>query len=63
MDMYIKEWPNKTATLLSESGEVLWTFSTVADAEQAYREWSQPLQQNRNNLLTKNSNHSHCFVG
>lgn len=39
MMVLIKEWPNKTATILTENGQVLWTFSNVAAARTACREW------------------------
>ena len=40
MTFFIKEWPNKTATLMSDSGVVLWTFSSVLEAKQVCQEWS-----------------------
>lgn len=39
MRVFIKEWPNKTATIMSENGQVIWTFSTAAQARQACRAW------------------------
>jgi hypothetical protein len=39
MKVYIKEWANKTATLLTENGEVVWTFSSVSEARQACQDW------------------------
>ncbi len=39
MMVLIKEWPNKTATILTENGQVVWTFSNVAAACTACREW------------------------
>ena len=39
MKVFIKEWPNKTATILTANGEVIWTFSSMAEARQACREW------------------------
>ena len=39
MYFYIKEWPNKTATLMSDNGTVLWTFHNVEEAQQVCREW------------------------
>lgn len=41
MCFYIKEWPNKTATLMSDNGTVLWTFHTVEEAQEVCREWFQ----------------------
>lgn len=35
MDFYIKEWPDDTASLLTEDGQVIWTFSSVEDAKSA----------------------------
>lgn len=41
MYFYIKEWPNKTATLMSDNGTVLWTFYSVKEAQEVCREWYQ----------------------
>ncbi len=35
----IKEWPNKMATLMTEDGVVLWTFSDVEEARQVWQDW------------------------
>ncbi|MBL8500648.1 MAG: hypothetical protein LZF85_06890 [Nitrosomonas sp.] len=35
----IKEWPNKMATLMTEDGVVLWTFSNIEEARKVWREW------------------------
>lgn len=35
----IKEWPNKMATLMTEDGVVLWTFSNVEEARKVWRDW------------------------
>ena len=35
MSFYIKEWPDNTATLMTESGRVVWTFVSVEEAEEA----------------------------
>lgn len=35
----IKEWPNKMATLMTEDGVVLWTFSNVEEAHQVWQDW------------------------
>ena len=39
MNLYIKEWPNKTATLMLDNGTVLFTFYSVDDAMTACRDW------------------------
>lgn len=39
MKVFIKEWPNNTATIMTANGQVLWTFSNVAEARRACREW------------------------
>lgn len=39
MAFFIKEWPNKTATLMADNGAVLWSFSSVEEAQQVCREW------------------------
>ena len=40
-EMYclIKEWPNKMATLMTEDGVVLWTFSSVEEARKVWQDW------------------------
>lgn len=35
----IKEWPNKMATLMTEDGVVLWTFSDVEEARRVWQDW------------------------
>jgi hypothetical protein len=39
MRVFIKEWPNKTATILTANGQVVWTFSSAAVARQACHDW------------------------
>jgi len=39
MNLYIKEWPNKTATLMLENGTVMFTFHSVDDALQTCKDW------------------------
>jgi len=39
MRIYIKEWPNKTASIITAEGQVIWTFSSSETARQACREW------------------------
>lgn len=39
MYFYIKEWPNKTATLMAENGTVLWTFHCVEEARNVVHDW------------------------
>lgn len=35
----IKEWPNKMATLMTEDGVVLWTFSDIEEARKVWQDW------------------------
>ena len=35
MNFYIKEWPDDTATLMTERGHVIWIFHSVEEAEAA----------------------------
>jgi hypothetical protein len=35
MNFYIKEWPDNTATLITEGGHVVWLFPSVEAAEEA----------------------------
>lgn len=39
MHCLIKEWPNKMATLMTEDGVVLWTFSNVEEAQKVWQDW------------------------
>jgi len=39
MKLYIKEWPDKSATITMESGLILFTFSSVESAKIACRDW------------------------
>jgi hypothetical protein len=39
VQLLIKEWVNRTATVMTENGQVLWTFSSLAAARAACREW------------------------
>lgn len=39
MTFYIKAWPDNTATLMTEIGQILWTFPSVEEAAQACQEW------------------------
>lgn len=43
----IKEWPNKMATLMTEDGVVLWTFSDVEEARKVWQDWCS-LQNDKN---------------
>jgi len=36
---FIREWPDKTATLMADNGAVLWTFPSVEEARQVCRDW------------------------
>lgn len=39
MRIVIKEWPNRSATIMTEIGQVVWTFSSAELARAACREW------------------------
>ena len=39
MDFYIREWADKTASLITRDGHRLWTFANVDSALTACREW------------------------
>lgn len=40
MNFYIKEWPDNTATLMTEGGHVIWIFPGVQEAEEAAENFS-----------------------
>jgi hypothetical protein len=46
MKLFIKEWPNKTATIMTETGQVVWTFSNREIARHACQEWFTTLAEN-----------------
>ena len=39
VNFYIKTWPDDTATLMTDNGQVLWSFHCLNDAVSAAREW------------------------
>ena len=39
MKFFIKRWPDDTATLMTESGQVIWTFSSMQEAIRGCTEW------------------------
>ena len=39
MTFYIKEWPNKMATLMTEDGVVLCTFRSAEEARRVWQDW------------------------
>jgi len=39
MNFYIKEWANHTATLMTDNGQVLWTFPSKVEAYEVCREY------------------------
>ncbi len=39
MTFYIKEWPNKKATLMTEDGVVVDTFRDVEEARRVWQDW------------------------
>jgi len=41
MKFFIKKWPDDTATLMTESGQVIWTFSSMQEAiQRCTEEWA-----------------------
>lgn len=42
MHFYLKEWPDDTVTLMTETGHVIWTFDSVEAAIAGWREWAPP---------------------
>lgn len=43
MKVFIKVWPNKSASLVTESDGELWTFSSLEAAKLACGEWQNDL--------------------
>lgn len=44
MNFYIKEWPDDTATLMTERGRVVWIFPSVEEAAAAAQNWDEIMQ-------------------
>jgi hypothetical protein len=42
MRFFLKEWPDETVTLMTETGHVIWTFDSVEAAIAGWREWAPP---------------------
>jgi hypothetical protein len=40
MRFFIKEWPDHTATLMTDAGQVIWFFDSVPSAIRGAREWA-----------------------
>ncbi len=40
MKFFIKEWSDDTATLMTEYGQVIWTFISRQDAIEGCAEWT-----------------------
>lgn len=49
MYCYIKEWPNKMATLMTVDGVVLCTFKNIDEAQKVWRAWRQQQRNSKNN--------------
>jgi hypothetical protein len=45
MQIYVKEWPNRAATLYTEAGEELWTFPNIESAMALCVDWAAPLRE------------------
>ncbi len=39
MRVFIREWPNRTASIMTENGQVIWTFTNTIQARQACSDW------------------------
>jgi len=44
MNFIIKEWPDKSASLMTENGYNLATFNSLSEARQVYGEWRKSQQ-------------------
>ncbi len=40
MRFFIKEWPDQTATLMTDAGQVIWSFDSVQSAIRGGIEWA-----------------------
>ncbi|MGD8619973.1 MAG: hypothetical protein PVH54_12410 [Gammaproteobacteria bacterium] len=61
MRIYIKEWPNKTASIITAEGQVIWTFSSSESARQACREWRSLMSPNDIESYDTASVNSTCY--
>jgi hypothetical protein len=50
MKVYTKEWADKTASILTDNGQVVWTFSSAAEARQACTDWHSIIHPGRDAL-------------
>ena len=50
MKVYIKEWADRTASILTDNGQVIWTFSSAAAARQACTDWHSVIYTGRDEL-------------
>ena len=39
MQVIIREWPSRSASIMTEAGQVIWTFSSVFAARRACSDW------------------------
>jgi len=56
MNFYIKEWPDDTATLMTEGGRVVWIFPSVEEAEVAAQNGDE-IMQAKNGIPEKTNRH------
>jgi len=56
MNFYIKEWPDDTATLMTEGGRVVWIFPSVEEAEAAAQNGDE-IMQPKNRMPEKTNRH------
>ncbi len=54
MSFYIKEWPDNTATLITEGGRVVWNFPSVEEAEEAAQNSDESADAGKSMLPKKN---------
>jgi len=53
MKVYIKEWADKTASIPTGNGQVVWTFSSASGARQACTDWYSSIRSGRDALCAE----------
>lgn len=64
MFIYIKEWPDYSATIMLNNDVVLWTFNNVEEAARACHEWydSNNIKLVRHQSSSQDINISNCVA-
>ena len=59
MNFYIKEWPDRTASLMTAAGQRLFTFKSIDSAMAACGDW---YGINKNRIIPTLTTKPHCLA-